>query len=100
MWGVNLIGVLSGLCFTVSGFGAAATSLRFGKTSVPKSAATLVFFGTVFGYAYLFLTYGWNLILGLSNIFEAVTWGIILWFAVFPRRQRPPSTMIFPDDIY
>jgi len=82
----KLLGVLGGFCFGYCGVPAAYQTFKAGKSvGTPVSIAWMIFLGAIFMYSYLFLNYGFDLILTINYLVEALSWGLIVYYHYFPR---------------
>ena len=84
---IKLLGLLAGFCFAYCGCPAAYATAKAGKSiGTPVSIAWMIFLGAILMYAYMFLSYGFDLILAINYIVEAISWGIIVLYHYFPRK--------------
>jgi hypothetical protein len=87
---IKLLGLLGGFCFAYCGVPAAYATWRAGKSvGTPVSIAWMIFLGAVFMYLYLTASYGLDLILTLNYFIEAASWGLIVFYHYFPRKEEP-----------
>lgn len=85
---VSLLGGAAGIGFAMCGVPAARASWKIGAAVAPKSTAWLIFGSGLAMYLYLFLTYGFNLLLTVNYFVEVVSWGVVLKYHYFPRRVK------------
>ena len=82
-----LLGVLAGACFGLCGVPAAIRCFRVGNANgIPHTTALLIFSGALFMYFYLLVTYGWNVLLFINYAVEILSWGVVLWYHVWPAK--------------
>ena len=86
---IQLLGVIGGILFAYAGVPSAIATIKAGKSiGVPILTALLIFFGTIFLYAYLFLSYGFDLVLTINYTIEALSWGVIIKYHYFERKVK------------
>ena len=84
---IQLLGILGGMLFAYAGVPSAIATIKVGKSiGVPILTAWLIFLGTIFLYAYLFLSYGFDLVLTINYSIEALSWGVIIKYHYIERK--------------
>lgn len=84
---IKLLGLLGGACFALCGVPAALHSFR-GTNHTPASVAWLIFVGACSMFAYLFASFGFDLVVTASYVVEIGSWGAVLWWHYRPRAGR------------
>lgn len=78
---ISLLGIVAGAFFAYAAVPQAIRTIRAGKhLGTPVDLAAIIFIGTLLMWSYLFLTYGFNLILTINYAVEAWSWGVLLWY--------------------
>jgi hypothetical protein len=86
---VSALAILGGACFAYCGVPAAIATVRAGKSvGTPISVAWAIFVGAIAMYGYLFLSYGFDLLIAINYVVEALSWGLIVSYHYFPRTSR------------
>jgi hypothetical protein len=80
------LGILAAACFAFCGVPAAVNSLVDGRSQPPASVSAPIFIGACSMYYYITATFGFDLLLFGSYFVEIVSWGIILWYNLRPRK--------------
>lgn len=76
----KFLGILGGICFGFCGVPAALASYKAKAPAAPLSVTAFICTGGVAMFSYLFLTYGFDLLLTLNYAVEVGSWGIILYY--------------------
>jgi hypothetical protein len=79
---VSLLGIIAGFCFATCGVPAARAAYKTKTATAPLSVTVMIVIGGVCMFSYLFLTYGFNLLLTLNYGIEVASWGLILYYHV------------------
>lgn len=96
----KILGLLGGFCFGYCGCPAAYATVRSGKSvGTPISIAWMIFLGSIFMYSYLFRTYGFDWVLTFNYSIEAVSWGFIVYYHYFPRKQQIKLAKVSFEDL-
>jgi hypothetical protein len=79
---VKLLGAIGGFCFAYCGVPLAYATLRARKSlsAAPIATAWGIVIGAVCMYAYLFLTYGFDLLLTINYTVEILSWAIVVFY--------------------
>ena len=81
----KILGIIGSACFAACGVPAALATYKAKKSiGTPISVALLIFFGSLAMYGYLLGTYGFDLLLTINYIIEALSWGLISYYHYFP----------------
>lgn len=84
---IELLGILGGFCFAYAGVPGAIATWKAGKSiGIPIFTSWLIFLGTIFLYAYLYLSYGFDWILTINYSIEGISWGIIIKYHYLERK--------------
>jgi lipid-A-disaccharide synthase-like uncharacterized protein len=78
----KLLGILGGICFGYCGVPAAWASYKAKAPAAPLSVTAMIVLGGVSMFSYLFLTYGFDLLLTLNYGVEVASWVLILYYHV------------------
>lgn len=84
---IKLLGIIAGFCFGYCGVPAAWASYKTKAPAAPLSVTVMIVTGGVTMFSYLFLTYGFNLLLTLNYGIEVASWGLILYYHI--NRRKP-----------
>jgi hypothetical protein len=81
MIAIKLLGIIGGILFCCCGVPAAYKTFIAKKSiGTPVSIAWMIALGSIFMYAYLILTYGFDVILTLNYSIEAISWLTIVYY--------------------
>lgn len=89
---LTLLGLVGSVCFAFAATPTALECARAGRNvGAPRSIAWLIFTGLVLVYLYLVLKFfvvsGIDWVLTATYLVEALSWGTILFYTYFPRRN-------------
>jgi hypothetical protein len=85
---VSIVGLLGGLCFAYCGVPTAWRTIRAGcSQGTPASVAWMIFLGGILMFAYLAASYGFDRLLAANYAVETASWGVVVWFHHFPRKE-------------
>lgn len=83
---IELLGLLGGAGFAISGVPTAIQAVKEGKVSfIPKTTQWAVFIGAIMMIAYLYIKNGFDWIVTLDYLITIVSWGIVLRYQYFER---------------
>lgn len=95
----KFLGLLGSVCFGFCGIPASFATLKQGKSvGTPISIAWMIFLGSIFMYSYLYRSYGFDLLLALNYGIEVLSWGLIVYYHYFPRKQQLKLSEVSFDD--
>ena len=78
---ISLLGIVAGAFFAYAAVPQALRTIKAGKhLGTPIDLAIVIFLGTILMAAYLFFSYGFNLILAVNYTVEAWSWGVLIWY--------------------
>ena len=78
---LQLLGIFGGFCFAYCGVPTAWATVKAGKSlGTPLSVAWMIFLGALTMFTYLYLRYGFNWILTLNYVIEAISWGVVVFY--------------------
>lgn len=93
---IEVFGIVSGICFSISGLPQACRAIRNGHTQgISSLTVWLVIVGTVSMLAYILAKYGLDILLSAEHVMTLVVWSVLLKYTYFPRllniEKLPPS---------
>lgn len=87
---VKILGLVGGLLFAYAAVPQAIRTLRAGRhLGTPASISATILTGTAVMYAYLYLAHGFDWVITANYSVEAVSWALLLFFAIFRKPKSP-----------
>lgn len=84
----KLLGILGGIFFAYCGVPASYATVKAGKSiGTPVSIAWMICLGAILMYLYLYRSYGFDLILTVNYLVEAGSWGTIVYYHYFGKKN-------------
>lgn len=91
---VNILGLLGGVFFAYAAVPQAVRTIRAGRhLGTPVSIAVAIVAGTILSYSYLRLAHGFDWIITVNYSVEALSWAVLLFYAVFRRSSLLEGAM-------
>lgn len=93
---IEVFGIVSGICFSISGVPQACRAIRNGHTQgISSLTIWLVIVGTLSMLAYILAKYGLDILLSAEHVMTLMVWSVLLKYTYFPRllkiEKLPPS---------
>ena len=83
---IEVFGIVSGICFSISGLPQACRAIRNGHTQgISSMTIWLVIVGTVSMLAYILAKYGLDILLSTEHVMTLAVWSVLLKYTYFPR---------------
>jgi len=91
MKAIQIFGLLAGCFFAYAAVPQAIRTVRAGKhLGTPLDIIVAIFTGTLGMYSYLYATRGFDWVIAVNYSVEALSWGVLLYYAAFRRvKDRP-----------
>jgi hypothetical protein len=84
---IEILGLLGGAGFAVSGIPTAITAYKEGKVSfIPRLTQWSVLLGAILTITYLLLKNGFDWVISLDYAITIISWLIIIKYEYFPRK--------------
>ncbi len=94
---IEVFGIVSGICFSISGLPQACRAIRQGHTKgISAMTIWLVMIGTMSMLAYIWAKYGLDILLSAEHVMTLLVWSVLLKYTYFPRLftiQKLPETL-------
>ena len=86
---LELLGLLGGLCFSISSIPMAYKTLKLGRVEfIPPSSLWAVFIGAILMLSYLTIKNGFDIIVMFDYFLTIFGFGIVLFYYYFSRKTK------------